>query len=56
MCIKRFLSNEEGATSIEYALIAGLLSIIIIVTLTTMGPVLNSVYQALSAGLALVVS
>lgn len=50
--MKSFLKNEDGATAIEYGLIAGLLSIIIITSLTNMGPTLKSVYDALQVGLA----
>jgi pilus assembly protein Flp/PilA len=53
--MKKFVQSESGATSIEYALIAGLLSIVIITTLTSMGPTLKSVYDALEVGLASVV-
>lgn len=52
----KFLKSEDGATSIEYALIAGLLSIVIIMMLTSMGPTLKSVYDALVVGLASVIS
>lgn len=48
----RFWKSETGATSIEYALIAGMLSIVIITTLIDMGPVLKSVYDELQQGLA----
>lgn len=56
MVMMKFLKSEDGATSIEYALIAGLLSIVIITTLTSMGPTLKSVYDALEVGLASVIS
>ncbi len=54
--MNKFFKSENGATSIEYALIAGLLSIVIITSLTTMGPTLKSVYDALEVGLASVTS
>lgn len=50
--ILKFKKCESGASSIEYALIAGLLSIVIITTLTDMGPVLKSVFDELQEGLA----
>lgn len=47
----RFVKDESGATAIEYGLIAGLLSVIIITTLTTMGSQLQAIYTAISKGL-----
>ena len=46
----RFVNDESGATAIEYGLIAGLLSVIIITTLTTMGDDLKAIYEAIEAG------
>ena len=48
----RFVKDESGATAIEYGLIAGLLSVIIITTLTTMGDDLKAIYESIEAGLA----
>jgi pilus assembly protein Flp/PilA len=48
----RFVNDESGATAIEYGLIAGLLSVIIITTLTTMGDDLKAIYESIEAGLA----
>ena len=35
--IKRFLSDESGATAIEYGLIAALIAVVIITAVTTLG-------------------
>jgi pilus assembly protein Flp/PilA len=35
--VKAFLRDESGATAIEYGLIAGLISVVIIGVLTTIG-------------------
>ena len=35
--IKRFLSDESGATAIEYGLIAALIAVVIIGVVTTLG-------------------
>ena len=48
----RFVNDESGATAIEYGLIAGLLSVIIITTLTTMGDDLKAIYESIEAGRA----
>ncbi len=49
--ILRFLRNESGATAIEYGLIAGLISVIIITVLTSVGTKLNVKFQRISTGL-----
>ena len=42
--ILRFLRNESGVTAIEYALIAGGISIVIIGTVNTIGSDLNVLF------------
>ncbi|HEY6018930.1 MAG TPA: Flp family type IVb pilin [Candidatus Paceibacterota bacterium] len=42
--VHRFLSDKSAATAIEYALIAGGISIVIIGTVTTIGSQLNSAF------------
>ena len=37
MSIKKLLSNEEGVTAIEYGLIAALIAVAIIITVTAVG-------------------
>lgn len=49
--ISRFVKNESGATAIEYGLIAGLLSVVIIGAVMTVGTDLTSTFQAISAAL-----
>ena len=49
--MKRFAKDESGATAIEYGLIAGLISVVIIAALTAIGTKLNSKFQNISAGL-----
>ncbi len=41
---RKFLRDEEGVTAIEYALIASLIAIAVIVTVTLVGSQLNSVF------------
>ncbi|HEX2654384.1 MAG TPA: Flp family type IVb pilin [Xanthobacteraceae bacterium] len=48
---QRFVKDESGATAIEYGLIAGLVSVIIITALTTIGTQLNAVFTAIAAAL-----
>ncbi|WP_210254981.1 Flp family type IVb pilin [Methylocapsa sp. S129] len=49
--IKRFVANESGATAIEYALIASLIAVAIIVSLTALGTQLNSTFNEVSGNL-----
>jgi pilus assembly protein Flp/PilA len=45
----RFLSDDRGATAIEYALIGGLISIAIILGASALGSKLNVIYSGLAA-------
>ncbi|MCX5908025.1 MAG: Flp family type IVb pilin [Deltaproteobacteria bacterium] len=46
-----FLKEEEGATAIEYGLIAALIAVAIIAAVTTVGTKLTSTFNAVSAKL-----
>jgi pilus assembly protein Flp/PilA len=48
---KRFAADESGATAIEYGLIAALIAVVIIGTLTTLGTNLNSKLSAVATNL-----
>lgn len=43
--IARFLRDEEGATAIEYGIIAGLISIAIVAVLPEVGTRLEAVFE-----------
>lgn len=49
--IKIFSKNESGATAIEYGLIAGLIGVVIITAVTTMGTTINSKFTAIGTAL-----
>ena len=49
--IKRFLSDESGATAIEYGLIAALVAVAIITVVTTLGTTIESTFQDVIDGL-----
>ncbi|MEZ5956835.1 MAG: Flp family type IVb pilin [Hyphomonadaceae bacterium] len=49
--LKRFLKNEDGATAIEYGLIAALIGVAIIVAVTSVGTGLNSTFNDVAAEL-----
>jgi pilus assembly protein Flp/PilA len=48
---KNFLRNESGATAIEYGLIAGLISVVIIVAVTLVGEQLTATFDAVAVAL-----
>jgi len=50
--IKNFIHNEDGATAIEYGLIAALIAVVIIVAVTQVGTSLTSTFTSVSSGLA----
>ena len=45
--IIRFLKEDEGVTAIEYGLIAGLISVAIIVAVTDIGTTLGNVFDTI---------
>jgi pilus assembly protein Flp/PilA len=49
--IKKFVANESGATAIEYALIASLIAVAIIGTVTTVGVNITSVFNEVANNL-----
>ena len=50
--MQAFLKDDSGATAIEYGFIAGLVSITILVSLTSLGANLNSGYGQINDALA----
>ena len=52
--LNRFAKDESGATAIEYGLIAGLVSVVIIAAVTTAGTQLNSVWTSIGTALSTV--
>jgi len=49
--IRKFLSDESGATAIEYGLIAALVSVAAIAALQAMGTSLDAMFSAVSTAL-----
>ena len=43
-----FLSDEEGASAVEYGLIVGLIAVAVVVILGTMGGGLNTLFTTVS--------
>ncbi len=52
----RFARDEDGATAIEYGLIAALVSVAAIGALTAMGQSLNTMFNTVSTALSTAVS
>lgn len=52
MQLARFLHQEDGATAIEYGLIAALVSVAAIGALTAMGNSLNTMFNTVSSALS----
>ena len=50
--LKRFLKNEDGATAIEYGLIAALIGVAIIAAVGLVGDELNNTFKEVSDKLA----
>ena len=48
---KTFCADEEGATAIEYGLLASLISIAIITAVTLIGTKLDTVFDAVAAAI-----
>jgi pilus assembly protein Flp/PilA len=49
--IKRYLSDESGATAIEYGLIAALIAVAIIATVTSVGTGLQATFTTVAGKL-----
>jgi len=46
-----FLANEDGATAIEYGLIAALIAVVIITAVTTLGTNLSSTFTTVAGSI-----
>lgn len=49
--LSRFKNEESGATAIEYGLIAGLVSVVIVTALVLLGPKLTAVFTSITTAL-----
>ena len=47
--IKQFIKNEDGATAIEYGLIAALIAVVIIAGVTAVGTSLNTKFSVIAS-------
>jgi len=49
--IARFVKEESGATAIEYGLIAALIAVVVITTLTAIGTNLDTAFSTVASAL-----
>jgi pilus assembly protein Flp/PilA len=49
--IARFLANDDGATAIEYGLIAALIAVVIITAVTTVGVNLSGTFNTVAGSI-----
>lgn len=49
--VSRFAKDQSGATAIEYGLIAGLISVVILTVLGSIGTKLNTKFTSISTAL-----
>jgi pilus assembly protein Flp/PilA len=49
--IKRFLRDEEGASMVEYGLLAALIAVVCIISITNVGTELNIVFGKVASAL-----
>ena len=50
--VSRFVNDQSGVTAIEYGLIAGLISVVIIASVTLVGTSLQTIFGQISTALA----
>jgi pilus assembly protein Flp/PilA len=50
--LARLVKDESGVTAIEYGLIAGLISVVILVAVTAIGTSLQGLFQTIATALA----
>ena len=54
--ITRLIADESGQDLIEYALLAGFVSLIVVATVTNLGGALNGIYVNMNSQVALIPS
>ncbi|GAB5390286.1 MAG: Flp family type IVb pilin [Alphaproteobacteria bacterium] len=54
--IKNFLIEEEGVTLVEYGLLVGLISVVAITAITSVGSNVNALFETVASALSEVVN
>ena len=52
MMLRKFLACDAGATALEYGVIAGLIGIVLVTTVTSVGSRLDALFETVQTGLA----
>jgi len=47
--LRRFVRNEDGATAVEYGLLAALIAVVIIVAVTALGVNLSAMFNTIAS-------
>ena len=50
--LKKFFRDEEGATAVEYALMAALIAMVVIASVTIIGTTLSTKFESMATELA----
>ena len=50
--VTRFAKNDEGAALIEYGMLVGLIAVICVVAVTTLGTEVSTAFSKIASGLA----
>jgi pilus assembly protein Flp/PilA len=50
--LKNRLSNERGATAVEYGIMVGLIAVVIIIAVSALGGTLNGFFESINTQLA----
>ena len=50
--LRNFLKNEDGATAIEYGLIAALIAVVIIAAVQTLGTSISATFEEIEAAIS----
>jgi len=49
--LRRFVKDESGAALVEYGMLVGLIAVVCIAAVTTLGTTINGVFGAINAAL-----
>lgn len=52
--IKKLIADEQGQDLIEYALLAGFVSLVVVATVTNLGGAVNGIYTGLDTQVGLI--
>ena len=51
LMLRRFVKDESGAALVEYGMLVGLIAVVCIAAVTTLGTTINGVFGAINAAL-----